>query len=146
MNELVDLALEIAKKAHEGQVDKGGRPYIGHPIAVADIVESESEKIVALLHDVCEDSDVTLEGLRKAGFSKEVLDAVQAITKVGGESYEDYLARVVRNPIATTVKIADMTHNSDLSRISNPTENDLERVEKYKASIKRLKDTKEKRA
>lgn len=114
MNKIADLALEIAKKTHQGQFDKGGQSYIRHPVAVANLVESQTEKIVALLHDVCEDSDVTIDDLRVAGFSDNILNVVQAITKVNGESYEEYLDRVAKNPIATAVKIADMTHNSDL--------------------------------
>lgn len=134
----INFALKIARKAHEGQKDKGGQPYINHPMAVADLVKSQTEKIVALLHDVCEDSDITIDDLRVAGFNDEVLEAVKAITKVDGESYEEYLDRVARNPVATTVKIADMTHNSDLSRIPYPGSKDFERVERYKANIQKL--------
>jgi len=135
---MINLALKIAQKAHEGQKDKGGKPYINHPIAVAELVESPTEKMVALLHDVCEDTDVTIDDLRAAGFSDDVLNAVQAITKVNGESYEEYLERVARNPIATAVKIADMTHNSDLGRILSPSPRDFERVERYQANILKL--------
>ena len=133
-----DAALAIASKAHDGQIDKGGQPYINHPIAVAELVESPTEKIVALLHDVCEDTDVTIDDLRAAGFSDNVLDAVQAITKINGESYEEYMDRVAKNPVATAVKIADMMHNSDLSRIPTPSPKDFERVERYQANILKL--------
>ena len=134
------IALDIATKAHAGQVDKAGHPYITHPVTIAAMVDETEEKVVALLHDVVEDTAWTIEDLRQAGFSESTLDAVQAITKVEGESYDNYLVRVAENPIAGAVKIADMTHNSDLSRILNPTEKDLERIEKYKASIERLKE------
>lgn len=135
---MLEKALEIANKAHAGQKDKGGQPYIHHPLAVANMVQKPVEKIVALLHDVIEDSDVTIDDLRAAGFGDEVINAVFAITKIKGESYEDYLERVAGNSIATAVKIADMTHNSDISRIPNPSPKDFERVNRYHVSIQEL--------
>ncbi|MCL6577667.1 HD domain-containing protein [Kyrpidia sp.] len=132
------LALRIAKQAHAGQTDKGGWPYIEHPLAVASMVHGSKEKIVALLHDVCEDSDIALEDLRAAGFDDDVIEAVRAITKMKGESYDAYLARVAANPIARAVKIADLRHNCDLSRISNPGPSDFARVKRYQAAIRTL--------
>lgn len=131
-------AIEIATQAHQNQVDKAGQPYINHPLAVMGRVETEAEKIVAVLHDVVEDTPVTLAELRKHGFSQEVLAAVEAMTKVEWMSYGDYLEQVKANPIALKVKIADMMHNMDLSRIAHPTEQDYQRLAKYQAILPEL--------
>lgn len=135
---MLDKAIALAKKAHDGQVDKGGHPYIGHPIRVMNQCENESEKIVGVLHDAVEDSDLTLEELRVAGFSDRIIEAVDAITKRFGEKRKDYLNRVMDNPLALKVKIADMSDNADISRISNPTDKDRERTRIYKKTILRL--------
>lgn len=116
--EQIKLAEIVARVAHCGQVDKAGKPYIGHPTAVASMVNSEAEKTVALLHDVVEDTNVTLNCLRVLGFPEDIVVAVDAITRRPGELRQDYLNRVAANEIATKVKIADLIHNSDLSRIS----------------------------
>jgi (p)ppGpp synthase/HD superfamily hydrolase len=133
------LALKIANEAHKNQVDKGGTPYINHPIEVAKNMDTNEEKIVALLHDVIEDTDVTLEQLKETGFPLEVLAAIDAITKRNNEEYGQYLDRLIKNKYATKVKIQDMVHNSDISRIPNPTDKDFERVDKYTEKIKQLK-------
>ena len=135
------LAYDIALNAHKGQKDKGGEDYFKHPLAVSNKLSGEKDKIVALLHDVIEDTDVTVNDLREAGFSDEVVLAVSVITKKAGEDYEEYLNRVKQNPIALRVKIADMEHNSDISRIKNPTEKDLKRLEKYRIRLKELRET-----
>ena len=98
-----------------------------------------------MLHDVVEDTNVTVNDLKEAGFSDEVVSAVSTITKKAGEDYEKYLNRVKQNPIALRVKIADMEHNSDISRIPNPTEKDLKRLEKYKIRLRELRETLETR-
>lgn len=98
-----------------------------------------------MLHDVVEDTNVTVNDLKEAGFSDEVVSAVSTITKKVGEDYEEYLNRVKQNPIALRVKIADMEHNSDISRIPNPTEKDLKLLEKYKIRLKELRETLETR-
>lgn len=131
----IDKALEIASAAHAGQVDKAGEPYINHPIAVAAMVEGESAKIVALLHDVVEDTDLTFEDLRQHGISDECLDALERLTHRWGDSYSKYIDGIKGNRLARVVKLADLKHNSDLSRIANPTKKDLKRVEKYKKAI-----------
>jgi len=131
-------ALRIAKKAHRGQVDKGGRAYIHHPRRVAALVKSDEAKIVAVLHDVCEDTFITLSDLRAKGFSESVVEAIDAITKRKDEDYLTYITRVKENELATFVKIADATHNSDISRIKNPTQEDIDRCFRYKKTIKRL--------
>jgi len=133
-------ALNIARSAHAGQVDKGGQDYINHSIKIASMVKRTDEKIVAVLHDVCEDSETTLKDLRKLGFSRKIVKAVDAITKREGERYRDYIKRVSRNRIARVVKIADSTHNSDISRIARPTESDIRRCAKYSETIDRLNE------
>jgi hypothetical protein len=130
---LRESALKLAIAVHEGQVDKGGRPYIEHPLAVEGLVSTPKQRVVALLHDVVEDTGVTLDDLKC--FGQQVVKAVDAITKRPGEPLNDYLIRVEANPLARAVKIADLTHNSDLSRIPNPTQKDYERVEQYQEKI-----------
>ncbi|NBK97102.1 MAG: HD domain-containing protein [Erysipelotrichia bacterium] len=131
-------AYELAKQAHKGQVDKAGKEYINHPCAVAKMVDTDIEKAVAYLHDVVEDTDITLEYLSTI-FPVEIINAVDAITKRVNEPYEQYLSRVESNAIAKKVKIADMTHNSMIKRFSNPSDKDYQRVDKYKKELKRLK-------
>lgn len=129
------IALAIAKKAHAGQVDKAGVDYMQHPLYVASQVKTEQEKAVALLHDVIEDSDVTADDLLASGLSNEVVAAVQILTKKKGQSYQEYLEKVKSNNLARIVKLADLKHNSDLSRLKSVTNTDYERVKKYKNAI-----------
>ena len=144
MSIMIDRALKIATEAHKGQKDKGGCDYINHPVTVASMCDTEEEKIVALLHDVVEDTDITLEDLEKCGFDRSIIEAVDCITKRPGFSYDEYLKRLKNNELARKVKIADMTHNSDLSRLKAPTEKDYERAAKYKEKINTcIKDRKE---
>lgn len=127
----VEFAQALAAFAHDGQTDKGGNPYISHPVAVAEKVEGDDLKTIALLHDVLEDTAVnygTLENL----FGKRIADAVDALTRRDGETYEAFIERVCQDTLARAVKLADLEHNMDLSRIPNPSENDLRRIEKYK--------------
>ena len=131
-------AFRIALKAHRGQKDKGGKAYIFHPLHVAALSKGRKAKIVALLHDVVEDSEITLDDLRKSGFDAEIVAAVAAITKIKGEAYADYLARVKSNEIARIVKIADLTHNSDLTRLKVITPKDTARARRYRKSRKYL--------
>ena len=135
---LLQRAIAIAAKAHEGQVDKAGNPYLDHPLAVMENVNSLDQKIVAVLHDAVEDSELTLEQLRSEGFPEVLVSAIEAITKIEGEAYATYLERVIANPIALRVKIADVTHNLDLRRIANPTEADFQRIAKYKKVLSQL--------
>lgn len=137
-------ALEIAKKAHAGQKDKGGRQYIDHPMTVANMVRGRQAKIVALLHDVCEDSDITLQDLEKAGFSRRIIAAVDAVTKREDERYRHYMMRVKNNRLATRVKIADAKHNSDYTRISGYNEADIARSKRYQNTVTFLKMKKRK--
>jgi GTP diphosphokinase / guanosine-3',5'-bis(diphosphate) 3'-diphosphatase len=128
----LDRALEIAIKAHTGQVDKGGEPYILHPLRVMLRMRTEAERIVAVLHDVVEDSDYTFDELRSEGFPGDVIEALEALTKLPGESRIDAAQRAARVPLARSVKLADNAENSDLSRISAPTQKDLDRIEEYR--------------
>lgn len=134
-----ETALEFATKAHKGQVDKAGVDYILHPIAVAALLDDETEKITALLHDTVEDCGVSVGEIEEQ-FGKDVADAVKLLTKTDGFNYEEYLANIKKNNIARKVKIADMTHNSDLSRIGHPSQKDMDRAEKYQKGIKFLQD------
>lgn len=139
MTQTLERAIAIAATAHAGQVDKGGAPYILHPLKVMLRMSTLEERIVAVLHDVVEDCGISLDDLRKEGFSEEVLTAIESVTKVPGESYEDFVERAAQNPIGRVVKLADLEENSDLSRIASPNWEDLERVEKYRRAIGRLR-------
>jgi GTP diphosphokinase / guanosine-3',5'-bis(diphosphate) 3'-diphosphatase len=129
----LEKAISIAAQAHAGQVDKAGQPYILHPIRVMLRMESEVERVVAVLHDVIEDSDLTLDYLRAQGFSDEIVAAVEALTKREGETRLDAAKRAAENGIAIRVKLADNAENSDMSRIDNPSESDLLRLKEYEA-------------
>lgn len=143
--DLIRKALDIAIKAHKGVVDKGGVEYVFHPIMVALKCKADDEKIVALLHDVVEDTEMTFDDLRKEGFPEHIIEALDAITRRKpeeqiGDGRWEYIKRCKANPIARVVKIADLEHNSDLSRIENPSEKFKKRVlEEYPAEIKFLK-------
>ena len=134
----LERAIEIAARAHAGQVDKAGAPYILHPIRMMLSVDSIEARMAAMLHDVVEDSDVTLEQLRAEGFPASVIEAVEALTKREGEDYEAFIRRVAPNMLARQVKLADLRDNSDLSRIAQPTEKDRLRIEKYRRAIQYL--------
>jgi (p)ppGpp synthase/HD superfamily hydrolase len=131
----IERAIAIAVKAHEGQADKAGAPYIYHPLRVMLSLETLEERMAAVLHDVVEDGGVTLEQLRTEGFPDAVVGAVAALTKGDGEDYEAFIRRIGPNRLARRVKLADLRDNSDLSRIANPTERDQARLEKYRRAI-----------
>ncbi len=135
---MLDKAIRIAATAHEGQTDKAEQPYILHPLRVMFMLRKETEKICAVLHDVFEDTDITIEYLRKEGFSEEVLIALNALTRRENESYDDFIGRVIENKTACKVKLADLSDNMDLSRISNPTREDYNRIEKYRKATDRI--------
>ena len=126
-----EFALELARRAHAGQVDKAGKDYIRHPMAVAAKLTDPQERVVALLHDVLEDTVVPEAVLRKL-FGDTIADAVAALTRNEGESYENFILRAKRNAIARRVKLADLAHNSDSSRLPTVTPADLARLEKYR--------------
>ena len=136
--ENTNKALRLAYEAHAGQFDKSGVPYVFHPLHLAEQMEDEESIIAALLHDVVEDTAWSLADLRAMGFPEKALEAVALLTHDPAEPYLSYVARVKENPIVRRVKLADLRHNSDLSRIKKVTERDLKRVEQYAAAIRLL--------
>ena len=134
----LEKAISIAALAHEGQTDKGGAPYILHPLNVMRRLAHQDERIVAVLHDVIEDTRVSIADLRKDGFSETILAAIESLTRHEGEPYQIFIERAARNPLARRVKLADLAENSDLSRIDRPGPKDLERVEKYRKAVEYL--------
>lgn len=135
---MLEKAILIAVKAHQGQVDKGGNPYILHPLRVMFSMKNENEKICAVLHDVIEDTNVTLDDLKNEGFSEEVLLALDALTKRKSESYDEFIDRIINNRVACFVKLGDLNDNMNLSRIQNPSYKDFERIEKYKKAVDKI--------
>jgi (p)ppGpp synthase/HD superfamily hydrolase len=133
-------AVILACQAHEDQVDKGGNPYILHPLRIAQQMQTSEERIVAMLHDVIEDTDIPLQYLRDEGYSDTIVEAIDALTRRDGETYMDYIRRAKQNPIARKVKIADIKDNMDLSRIPEPTEKDLQRMKRYEKALKVLEE------
>jgi (p)ppGpp synthase/HD superfamily hydrolase len=134
----LDRAIELAKQHHEGQTDKAGKPYINHPLRVMNQMKSEDEKIVAVLHDIVEDTNISLNDLRNEGFSEEVVSAVECLTKQDGENYDSYIERISFNPLAVKIKLADLEDNRDLTRLPEVTDKDLERLEKYDKALEKL--------
>jgi guanosine-3',5'-bis(diphosphate) 3'-pyrophosphohydrolase len=127
----LERAIEIAAKAHAGQVDKAGQPYILHPLRLMLAVRTPHERMAAVLHDVVEDTPTTFADLVAAGFPPEVVAAVRALTKTQGEKRIDAAHRAAADPVARVVKLADVTDNMDLSRIAAPTPKDFERLKEY---------------
>ena len=136
---ILDRAKEIAKAAHEGQVDKAGKPYIEHPMRVMKMGKTVEEKIAGVLHDVVEDSEWTFEMLEKEGIPKDVMDALRCVTKLSeDEDYDHFIARVKTNPLAIKVKLNDLKDNMDITRLDQVTEKDLARLNKYIRAYKQL--------
>ena len=136
---ILDRAKAIATSAHEGQVDKAGKPYIEHPLRVMNMGKTVEEKIVGVLHDVVEDSEWTFEMLEKEGMPKEVVDAIKCVTKLSeDEDYDHFIARVKTNPLAVKVKLNDLKDNMDITRLGKVTEKDLPRLNKYIRAYKQL--------
>ncbi len=135
---MLPFAIEIATEQHAGQVDKAGRPYIEHPMRVMRRMRTNVERIVAVLHDVIEDGTMTLAQLRKEGFSHEIIDALDSVTRRHGEDYVAFVARAAADPIGRWVKYEDLRDNSDLARIAEPTEADLARTAKYQRAMAQL--------
>jgi (p)ppGpp synthase/HD superfamily hydrolase len=133
----LERAIVIAANGHAGVTDKSGAPYILHPLRMMLRLSSPDERIVAVLHDVCEDCEGwTLDRLSSEGFPPHIIAALDSVTKRDGEDYETFALRAAANPIGRRVKLADLADNCDLSRISTPTERDYERIEKYRRAIK----------
>jgi len=127
----LERALQIAVNAHAGAKDKGGDPYAFHPIRVMLRCKNPDARIVALLHDVVEDTDVTFEDLKAEGFSETVLAALRLVTHLPEDSYEEYVKKIAPNPIATEVKLADLEDNSDIRRLKNLDDKAVARFRKY---------------
>ena len=142
-DDLLYKTLELILKVFEGSLDKGGLPYYNHLFKVYSKVFSYDEKIVALLHDIIEDKKVTKEDLLELNYPQHIIDAVVILTKKKGAYYPDYIESIIEsgNKLAMNVKLADLEHNMDLTRISNPTVNDYERVNKrYMPAYTRIKN------
>ena len=137
---LTKKALALCFEAHKEQTDKTGLPYVFHPFHLAEQMQDEETTIVALLHDVVEDTDYTLDDLREMGFSEEVLAAIALMTHADGVPYMDYVEAIKPNRIARAVKLADLRHNSDMTRLEVVTARDEERAEKYRKAIAFLED------
>src|SRR6266404_6959613 len=135
---LLEKAISIAVEAHRGQEDKNGAPYILHPLRMMCRVETEAEKIVAVLHDVVEDTDWTFKELKREGFGDQILKAVDCLTKREGEEYEDFIQRSASNSLSRRVKIADLEDNMDVRRLKRVAEKDKERLEKYLSAWREL--------
>ena len=136
--ELTKKAMKIAFEAHKEQMDKSGIPYIYHPIHLAEQMEEERTVCVALLHDVVEDTDITFQQLQAEGFSEEVIEALKLMTRDDLTPYLDYIRKIKGNPIASAVKIADLKHNSDLTRLDEMDEEAFQRIKKYKKAMEIL--------
>jgi len=137
---MLNKAIKIAIQAHENQVDKCGEPYILHPLRVMLTMQSEIDRICAVLHDVVEDSDITLDDLRKEGFDEDIIQILDCLTKRKGEKYEDFITRVLTNETACKIKLEDINDNMDVNRIQCYTDKDRARIEKYKKAKKRIKN------
>lgn len=130
---LLGKALVLATNAHADQFDKAGQPYILHPLAVMNILQTTDEQLqcIALLHDVLEDTDTSVDDLYAIGCTNRIVDAVLMLTKAEGQTYEEYKACVCSNEDAMRVKMADLQHNSDIRRLKGVTNKDLIRTAKY---------------
>lgn len=132
-------AIEIATEAHKGQVDKAGNEYIGHPLRVMEMGKTEEEKIVGVLHDVVEDTDWSFDMLEAEGFAPEIIAALKCVTKISeNENYDSFIERVKKNPLATAVKINDLTDNMDIRRLPYLSDKDVKRLKKYLKAYKKL--------
>ena len=134
-------AIEIALEAHKGALDKGGNPYILHPLRLMLQMDSEEEMIVAILHDVVEDTEKwSFDKLHKEGFSKKIINSLRSVTKENeNEDYEKFIDRSVKDKIGRKVKIADISDNLDISRLKEVTDKDILRINKYKKALAKLK-------
>jgi len=131
-------AISLATEAHRGRKDKAGAAYILHPLRVMLRMKTKDERVVAVLHDVVEDTKYTLEDLRKAGYSQKVIQSLDYLTKRRCERYKIFIKRIKLNPLARKVKIADLEDNLDLSRIKKPKKRDFMRIEKYRCALSEL--------
>ena len=137
---IIEKSLEIALKAYKGQKDKAGKTYILHPLRIMAKMNTEEEMSVAMLHDVIEDSDYTFEDLISEGIPANVANAVQALSKNKDENYEQFIERILRNKLASKIKLADIEDNINILRLDTVTQKDLERISKYHKAWKKLSD------
>ena len=130
---MIGNAIKIAVNAHHGQLDKGGSPYILHPLKVMHYLHSEDEELmcIAVLHDVIEDTTVTYQELQNEGMSERVIDAIKLLTKQRGQTFDEYKIAIKSNFDSIRVKMADLRHNSDIRRLKGVTQKDIARIEKY---------------
>lgn len=140
---MTKIALKLCFEAHKEQIDKSGMPYVFHPFHLAEQMTDEETTIVALLHDVVEDTDYTIDSLREMGFNEAVLEAIELMTHDDDTPYMDYVAKIKTNSIAKAVKLADLKHNSDITRLEIVTNNDQKRVDKYLQAIELLEEKEE---
>ncbi len=138
-SKLINKVLKFVYKAHEGAVDQGGIPYVFHPLAVAEQMDDENSTLLALLHDVVEDTNYTFDDIKELGVSDQVIEALRLMTRNKTEFYFDYIDRIKTNPLATKVKLADLKHNSDLTRTDEVNEYDFMRLKKYNKAVEVLK-------
>ena len=138
LEQQLSLATSIAIGVHDGQFDKNGKPYINHVFRVMNAGQTMQEKIVGVLHDVIEDSDMTIEDLIKHGFGTDILDAVDAMTHYDNETYDAYIDRVISNPIAIRVKINDLTDNMDISRLKVMDNESIDRLKRYFSAYNKI--------
>jgi len=134
----LEKAISIATQAHMGQKDKAGAPYILHPLRVMMKMPTENEMITAVLHDVIEDTSCTVEMLRKEGFTNDILEALDCLSRKDSESYKEFIERVKQNPLAIKIKLADLEDNMDENRLGTLTEADTKRLDKYRNAHERL--------
>jgi (p)ppGpp synthase/HD superfamily hydrolase len=133
-------AIALAVKVHRGQVDKGDQPYILHPLRVMFRLETDEERIVAVLHDVVEDSDTTLKDLREMGYSKKIVEAIDHLTRREDESYDEFVERAAANPLACRVKLADLEDNMDIKRYPSLNDTILKKLPQYHRAWQKVKD------
>ena len=134
----LEKAIALATQRHAGQMDKAGQRYIQHPLRVMNSVDLEDAKIVAVLHDILEDTETTVQELRALGFKAQIIEAINALTKQPNETRLQAAKRTALNPLAIQVKLADLKDNMDVSRLPQVTEKDLARLEQYKRVEHRL--------
>ena len=137
---LLQKAIAVAVERHGSQTDRGGQLYVLHPLRIMMQMDTIEEKIVAVLHDVVEDTDITIDEVQDLCPSDNAFKAIIAITRRKNESYEEYIIRVIKNDIARKVKIADLIDNLDMSRLKKVTEKDIERMNKYQKTLALLRD------
>lgn len=142
MNELLERAIKLAQKYHEGQFDKGGYPYIEHPLRVMNGVESIDEKIIAVLHDVLEDCNVSRNQLINEGIPEYLVERLEILCKGKNEKYFDYIKRIKVDQLTINVKLSDLNDNMNIKRLKEVTEQDLKRLEKYRTAKEMLRANK----